>query len=155
MASLMPPAAAARPVTLTAKDYFEIEQLYYTYSRGKDSGDGAMRVGTFTPDGRMISGVNQHKGEGMASLAKRTGDGTQGWGGRHRIYNILLTPTETGVNGTCYALISDGYQPKDGSLMMQPGIYHDTLVKTAKGWRFTSKEVWNEPEPNDPYRGRP
>ncbi len=160
VALLAPPAVAAPlaptgPVILTAKDYYDIEQLYYTYSRGKDSGDGKLRASTFTGDGVMLSDVNKHTPEPIASVARRTGDGTQGWGGRHRIFNIILTPTETGVDGTCYVLISDGKDTHDGTLIAFPGIYHDRLVKTQQGWRFTSREVWNEREPASPYRGRP
>jgi hypothetical protein len=155
LAALLASPAVARPVTLTAQDRFDIEQLYYAYSKGKDSGDGKLRASTFTAHGVMLSDVNHHTAEGIASVARRTGDGTQGWGGRHRIFNIVLTPTETGVDGTCYVLISDGKDSHDGALIAFPGIYHDRLVKMKTGWRFASREVWNEREPTSPYRGRP
>ena len=155
LAALLASPATARPVILTAQDRYDIEQLYYTYSKGKDSGDGKLRASVFTPDGVMLSDVNRHTAEGIASVARRTGDGTQGWGGRHRIFNIVLTPTQTGVDGTCYVLISDGKDSHDGTLIAFPGIYHDKLVKTKAGWRFTSREVWNEREPASPYQGRP
>lgn len=155
LAALLASPALARPVTLTAQDRYDIEQLYYAYSKGKDSGDGKLRASTFTASGVMLSDVNKHTPEPVASVARRTGNGTQGWGGRHRIFNIVLTPTETGADGTCYVLISDGKDTHDGTLIAFPGIYHDRLVKTKAGWRFTSREVWNEREPASPYRGRP
>src|ERR1700722_4411993 len=100
-------AQSGKPMKLTPKDYFEIYQLYAAYSNALDIGDGAGRVGTFTPDGTFSWVASKHQPEDMATLKKRTDaypHKPHPSGMYHILMNIHLTPTADGADGTCYAL---------------------------------------------------
>ena len=76
-------------------------------------------------------------------------------GSRHLIMNLVLTPTPEGAAGRCYALIlADGESGANGdrALSGKPGFYIDTLVRTAQGWRFRTREFWRDCDAQSPFR---
>src|ERR1700744_29399 len=107
--SAVPDRAHADPAAkLTAEDYIEIYQLYSAYSDAIDTGDGQGRIDTFTRDGTFSSYLSDHRPETMDVLLKRTnasGHKSIPMGG-HAMMNIHVTPTSTGADGTCYAILS-------------------------------------------------
>jgi len=120
---------------LTAADYAEINQLYASYNLALDAGDAEAWADVFTEDG--VFGNS----EGRAGLVEfATGfHGQQQGNARHWNANVHVTATADGAEGTCYLMLWNvGTRP--ASLIVS-GIYHDTLAKTAKGWRFTSRRV--------------
>jgi hypothetical protein len=138
--------AKAQPVTkLTPDDYAEIYNLYSAYSIALDTGNGAGRIATFTPDGTFSWVQSNHKPEDMAALKKRTDAYPHKkipQGMMHILTNIRLIPTADGVNGSCYAELAPPTADSDGSYHPMPAYYVDKLVKTPQGWRFKSREVF-------------
>lgn len=145
------PAKAPVVKKLTAEDYFEIEQLYTDYCWALDRGDGAARAATFAPGGVFISALSKHTPELASVLAARTSKGGPS-ATRHMMTNIKLTATADGADGMAYALIVSG-QPIPGTFIGTPAFYIDKLVRTPDGWKFKSREVWEDWEKDSPYRG--
>src|ERR1700743_2281146 len=130
---------------LSPMDYIEIYQLYSAYALALDTGNGPGRVATFTPDGTFASYISKHVPESMDILMKRTnayGQRERPGGMRHNLVNIHITPTASGADGSCYALLYGGKTDASGNFIGNPGFYKDTLVKTSAGWRFKTREVW-------------
>jgi hypothetical protein len=144
--------AFAQPATkLTPEDYDQIYNLYAEYAYALDTGNGAARTATFTPDGTFSWMLTHHKPETMDSVKARTDKyphfDRPGLG-RHMMLNIHITPTTQGADGFCYALFPDPGSAPDamGGIKVILGFYKDTLVKTAAGWRFKTREVWIGPK---------
>ncbi len=124
---------------LSAEDHAEIVQLYATYNLALDGGDAQGWADTFVEDG--VFGNNT----GRAALVTFAEGFTKQQAGhaRHWHTNIHLTKTAEGAAGTCYLMLMNaGARPHS---VIVTGTYHDTLVKTSDGWRFTSRQV--EPDP--------
>jgi hypothetical protein len=147
------PAAAA---SLTALDYFEIQQLVAKYARAIDtcSNNGYDYADLFAPDGYFAASINGKVGnrtQGRERLAEVSGGGSRGcknvgWirqGVKHLSVNHIITPIATGATGTVDMLmIGLGGDP---NRIRHEGYYEDTYVKTASGWRFASR-VHHVPE---------
>jgi len=145
--------SAARQAALTPEDYIEIQQLYSAYALALDTGNGEAQAETFATDGKYLSDLTKHQPENAAAMAKRTtADGVTG--ARHFMTNIVIIPTPEGAKGSCYAIVLSGQRNADGGMSGTPAFYNDTLVKTAQGWRFKTREVWLPGEPNSPYKAR-
>ena len=139
-----------KPLTLTALDYVEIEQLVAKYSRALDtcSNNGYDYADLFTPDGVFEATINGKPGphfEGRERLAEASGGGklgckNVGWiqqGVRHLYPNHVITPTPTGAVGVVDMLmIGLGGDPNK---IEYDGYYDDVYVKTPRGWRFKSR----------------
>jgi hypothetical protein len=146
--SLVPQGMLADRNALSAMDYIEIEQLYARYAASLDLGDGAARATTFTPDGTFANIVRNHEPISLPELVERT-NRTGNIGDRHMTLHLVITPTEAGANGFAYTLKVDRHQK------VYTGFYNDTLVRTPDGWRFKTREVWHDTEPNSPYHPKP
>ena len=143
-------AQAPKPMTLTALDYIEIEQLVAKYSRAIDScsNNGYDYADLFTPDGVFTATINGKPGprfEGRERLAEASGGGklggkNVGWiqqGVRHLYPNHVITPAPTGATGVVDMLmIGLGGDPNK---IEYDGYYDDVYVKTPQGWRFKSR----------------
>jgi hypothetical protein len=142
---------------LSPADYIEIHQLYAKYSFALDLGDGDGRAATFTADGTFKAALTNHKPDNVQTLRERTRLlGNQGR--RHLMMNIVITPTPEGAAGRAYAVILGpaGQEADDRSLEGKSGFYIDTLVKTAQGWRFRTREFWRDTDADSPFkRGAP
>ena len=144
------PPKPQKPMTLTALDYIEIEQLVAKYSRALDTctNNGYDYADLFTPDGVFAPTINGKPGprfEGRERLAEASGGGklgckNVGWiqqGIRHLYPNHVITPTPTGAIGVVDMLmIGLGGDPNK---IQHDGYYEDTYVKTAQGWRFKQR----------------
>ena len=129
--------------TLTPQDYMEIEQLYSSYTRATDMGgvgDGTDYAAHFTPDAAFEQSGRVNKGHDAlkrmikgfhASLQKN------GWSSRHTYSGLLITPTADGARGSVYALVLN--VTAKPAFVDHSGVYEDTLVKTADGWKFTKR----------------
>jgi actinorhodin biosynthesis protein ActVIA len=144
-------AAAPRPpITLTALDYFEMQQLVAKYARAIDtcSNNGYDYADLFAPDGFFApfqNGAVGTKFQGRERLAEASGGGSRGcknvgWikqGVKHIYVNHIITPTADGASGTVDMLMIglDG----DPGKIRHDGYYEDTYTKTPQGWRFASR----------------
>lgn len=140
----------AQPMTLTALDYFEIQQLVAKYARAIDTcaNNGYDYAALFTADGWFAPSMNGkvgNKWQGRERLAEASGGGVRGcknvgWieqGVKHLYVNHIITPTSTGASGTVDMLmIGLGGDP---NRIRHEGYYEDAYVRTAGGWRFASR----------------
>ena len=142
--------AASKPMTLTALDYFEIQQLVAKYARAIDtcSNNGYDYADLFTADGYFApsqNGVVGTRFQGRERLAEASGGGSRGcknvgWikqGVKHLYVNHIITATPDGATGTVDMLMIglDG----DPLKIRHDGYYADTYTKTPQGWRFASR----------------
>ncbi len=139
-----PRAAAQQP--LTPADIVEIQQLYAHYNMAIDTGDGEAWAATFTPDGVFN---NTNKGhDALVQFIKDWREKRDGANRRHWNSNLAFTATPGGASGSCYLiLLNVGVRP---ATIATTGVYEDALVKTPKGWRFTSRVVHADPAPRPP-----
>ena len=138
--------APAQAADLTTQDYVEIEQLYATYNHAIDSGDAEGWAATFTPDGTFNARFTGH--DGLVGFIKTWREKMNGANRRHWNSNLRITPAAEGASGTVLLMLLDvGTQP--ASIVMT-GQYTDSLVKTAGGWRFKTRQVKNDAPPAAP-----
>ncbi len=137
-------------VSLTALDYYQIQQLVAKYARAIDtcSNNGYDYADLFTPNGFFAPSMNGKVGlkwQGRERLAEASGGGVHGcknvpWieEGVHHIYvNHIITPTAQGATGTVDMLmIGLGGDPNK---IEYDGYYKDVYAKTSQGWRFKSR----------------
>jgi ketosteroid isomerase-like protein len=153
---LLPMSVSAQPgpvTVLTPADYFQIYQLYATYSVGIDTNNAELRTSVFTPDGTMSSdAVSKHVPYGMAQMRKNMGTTLRGPRplGGHVQANFNIVPTADGVDANAYVMLVPAKPDADGNFIGRPGFYTDRLVKTADGWRFKTREIFEGREFDDP-----
>jgi hypothetical protein len=144
------PAFAQKPMTLSAMDYIEIQQLVAKYARFIDtcSNNGYDYADLFTADGvfrPVINGKPANGIQGRERLAEVSGGGSRGcknvgWiqqGVRHLYPNHVIEATADGAKGTVDMLmIGLGGDPNK---IQYDGHYEDLYVKTPQGWRFKER----------------
>ena len=117
---------------LSAQDYIDIEQLYATYNHAIDSGDGEAWAATFTPDGTFnkFTGHDQ-----LVGFIKRWKEEMNGGNRRHWNTNLRIVPSKDGATASVFLMLVD----VSTKSIVATGMYNDTLVKTANGWRFKTR----------------
>ena len=136
-------AQRAGQPTLTPQDYMEIQQLYSSYTRATDmggAGDGSDYAAHFTEDAEIEQSGRVNKGhdalkrmiKGFHAMLQKNG-----WASRHTYSGLLITPTADGARGSVYALIFN--VTAKPPFVDHSGVYEDTLVKTAAGWKFKKR----------------
>jgi hypothetical protein len=129
-------ALTAQAANLTPADYAEIEQLYATYNHAIDTGDGDTWAGTFTADGTFNTFTGR---EQLVGFIKQWREKMNGGNRRHWNTNLKVVGTADGANGSVYLMLVDvGTRPP---AVISTGMYTDSLVKTAQGWRFKKRLV--------------
>jgi uncharacterized protein YbdZ (MbtH family) len=133
-------AQTAKPATLTAADYLELQQLVARYSYAVDmhGGDGSAFAALFTPDGALGT---QAKGTAqLAAFAANTNKDRSGPAfTRHFVTNVVITPAAGGATGRSYLVTIDGAEGDKPTTMLSGGHYEDVYVKTPQGWRIKSR----------------
>jgi hypothetical protein len=126
--------------SLTALDYAEIQQLYGRYAIGYDSGNGEMFARAFTADGRFNLPNDVIAGrEKLAEFAGRPGGNKGPTNVLHVVSNVTIEPSAEGATGTAYVLLVNIGGSGKPSALTGGGIYRDTFVKSADGWRIKSR----------------
>ena len=142
--------AQQKPMTLSAMDYIEIQQLVAKYARYIDScsNNGYDYADLFTADGAFVPVINGKPTAGIQGrerLAEVSGGGSRGcknvgWiqqGVRHLYPNHVIEATADGAKGTVDMLmIGLGGDPNK---IQYDGHYEDVYVKTPQGWRFKQR----------------
>jgi hypothetical protein len=143
----------ARPMSLTAMDFIEIQQLVVRYAKTLDQclDNGYAYADLYTPDGWFASsrdGVLGTKFEGRERLAVAAGGGPNKCdklnrpGGLwiHVMANHEIDPTPEGAKGhvdLVYPLeAGNGFDVEHSGHV---GHYEDTYIKTDSGWKFRSR----------------
>ena len=116
--------------SLTAQDYVEIQMLYAQYNHNIDSGNIEGYVALFTPDGSFNNNVGQ---EGLRTFMKNRNGGTR----RHWNTNLRIVPSKDGASASVFLMLVD----VNTKGIVATGMYNDTLVKTASGWRFKTRQT--------------
>jgi hypothetical protein len=150
-----PAAQNASPApTLTALDYFEIQQLNERYVHAIDNciENGYEYASLYTRDGVFVdlwseNGVKEGgiRWEGPAKLMEVSGGGINGCKGWQRrsdalsylITGLVITPSPEGATGKAYLFaVGVGGDP---TAIEREGSYEDVYVKTPEGWRFKER----------------
>ncbi len=129
--------------TLTTQDYIDIEQVYAKYCQAVDASDWDLLRSVFTPSG----GLNKGTVDGLIESVKAQNARTNG-GGRHWNTNLIITPTPEGAKGRVYLMVLE--TASNPPNIRPTGIYEDTLVKTASGWRFDKRTLVTDARPQAP-----
>src|SRR5438552_3030893 len=130
--------------TLSVQDRLEIQELLHRYMFILDSCDnhnnGYDYADLYTPDGTFTN--NAHGREALAKAAGRTSDGNCSpirlRGGMNQVHlnmGEIIEPTADGAKGISYLLMIDGPAQE----IYWNGWYEDVYVRTARGWRFKSR----------------
>jgi 3-phenylpropionate/cinnamic acid dioxygenase small subunit len=140
----------------TLEDYYEIQNLYYTYAYSIDAGQGEVFANTFVEDGEFLHGY----GPGQANAARNPAKGFEALkragsvsGTRHFVTNLRITPTSEGAKGSCYLLMYTARSTPPS--FVETAIYDDTLVKTSQGWKFKKRVVWRDDDDITPFKPKP
>jgi hypothetical protein len=121
---------------LSTQDYIDIEQLYATYNHAIDAGDGEAWAATFTPDGTFNKFTGHDQLVGFIQQWKEKMNGANR---RHWNTNLRILPSKDGASASVFLMLLDvGTKP---SSIVATGMYNDTLVKTASGWRFKTRQT--------------
>jgi ketosteroid isomerase-like protein len=124
---------------LSVEDRLDITQLYARYNHAIDSGDAAGWAACFLPDGTFSSPATGRVA-GTAALEGFAANFAKNVRARHWTNNLLIEPAPGGATGKCYLMmlrLEAGKPPSPGAT----GVYTDSIVKTADGWKFKSREV--------------
>jgi hypothetical protein len=127
---------------LSTQDYIEIEQLYATYNHAIDSGDAEAWAATFTADGtfQRFTGKDQ-----LVGFIQQWKEKMNGANRRHWNTNLRILPSSDGATASVFLMLLDvGTKPVS---IVSTGMYNDTLVKTAAGWRFKTRTVKGDAPP--------
>ena len=125
--------------TLSAQDYVEIQQLYGYYTRDVDPGSEQNAAWLYSPDGTFEFRGQKQTGQKALQEFYEGVRKRQAFGIRHLNSNFLLLPTKDGARGTAYMVQIERREPSKPIAATLFGVYHDTFVKTADGWRFKSR----------------
>ncbi|HEY7639184.1 MAG TPA: nuclear transport factor 2 family protein [Steroidobacteraceae bacterium] len=128
---------------LSTQDYIDIEQLYATYNHAIDSGDGEAWAATFTPDGTFnkFAGHDQ-----LVGFIQQWKEKMNGGNRRHWNTNLRIVPSKDGASATVFLMLVD----VSTKSIVATGMYNDTLVKTAGGWRFKTRQTKMDAAPPAP-----
>lgn len=135
----------AHAAGLTTQDYIDIEQLYAQYNHAIDAGDAEAWAGTFTPDGSFNKFVGH---DALVGFIQQWREKMNGASRRHWNTNLRIVPSPDGANGSVFLMLVD-VSTRPPSIIMT-GSYTDTLVKTASGWRFKTRQTKNDAAPAAP-----
>jgi hypothetical protein len=126
--------------SLTALDYAEIQQLYGRYAIGFDSGNGEMFARAFASDATFQAPNNVIAGrDKLAEFAARPRADKGPTNVRHVVASTTIEPSAEGATGTAYVLLVTIGESGKASTLTGGGIYRDTFVKTAEGWRIKTR----------------
>jgi hypothetical protein len=119
---------------LATQDYIDIEQLYATYNHAIDSGDAEAWAATFAPDGAFNKFAGHDQLVGFIQQWKEKMNGANR---RHWNTNLRIVPSAEGASASVFLMLVD----VSTKAIVATGMYNDTLVKTAGGWRFKTRQT--------------
>ena len=141
-AGLMFAAGSEAAGSLSAQDYFEIQQLYANYNIAIDSGDGEAWAATFTQDG-VFNTFAGH--DALVGFVKMWREKLSGATRKHWNNNLRITGDGKQASGYVYLMLVDiGTKPVS---IIATATYTDSLIKTKDGWRFTKRTTKGDSVP--------
>jgi hypothetical protein len=138
------PKGAKAATTLTPMDYLEIQKLVASYGQALDSGigredNGEAYAGLFAADG--IFGRPYTTGHDALVTLAHTQPHDRHYI-RHFLTNMVIEPSPEGAKGRQYLVVIDIGEGGKPSSVLIGGHYEDIYVKTAAGWRFKSRTLY-------------
>lgn len=121
------------------EDLAEIHQLFVDYGAHLDAGDTAAYAALFTPDGELSLGP-VGRATGREEIAATIGAAIDGLVGRS--FHIISSPRVSldGDRATATVMWTVIHADAGGGpVVTMIGSHHDTLVRTAEGWRFAKR----------------
>lgn len=145
---------SAKALKLSPEDYIEIQKLYADYSYALDQRQGERMAADFVDDGSFTGLVMPGRErkpptagkEALTSMANRSA------GSRHFLSNLLITRTPEGAKASCYFI--EFNTKTNPATPGNAGVYEDTLVKTAQGWKFKSRIAWHDTDDLSPFKAK-
>jgi 3-phenylpropionate/cinnamic acid dioxygenase small subunit len=148
--------ATAAPVPagpVDPADWVEIQELIAAYSRAFDAGDAAAWAALFVDEGTF----SLYRA-GTLAFALRTSTDRLKWAkdrhatlvesgvqSRHYQTNTALSRRADGsVTGTTYLLVTWQHSKEPSPTLAHTGVYSDVFTKTSAGWRFASRELFQD-----------
>lgn len=140
--------------TLSAQDYFEIQNLYAKYNLCSDAGDADGYASCFAADGVLrvesadltVTGIDALLAFKKKDKAGRGTTYRRHWNGSMHLERL----DETSARGRCYLI---AYNGTPGSLpaVSDCGVYDDRITKVAGEWKFARRSLtmdgstWSKP----------
>lgn len=133
--------------SLTAADRIEIHELVTSYGVHHDARDFARLRDCFTEDAQYVMRIAdgtvhgpRHGVDAIVDQIKVFKD-SQTDKRRHHISNIQVTPlTASEASILSYVIVSAVHE--SGLEFITVGTYSDTVVRTDRGWRIATKELF-------------
>lgn len=125
-------------MALSTEDVVAIQQLAAAYCHHIDDGDGEAVASLFTSDGTLEI-VDVVQSVGREEIATNSAFFPQVMpGGRHIVQNVWVDGDgDTATLRAYLANVATGDTPRP----VQTGRYHDQVVRTADGWRFSQRTL--------------
>lgn len=159
----VPASAQQKPMTLTAMDYVEIQQLVNRLNFALDycTNGGRTFADLFAAGGRYVidrgDGKPAVRDSRDALIALAGGPGCESRRAAptsyilHLAESLVIEPTPEGARGTSYAFYpSSAGRYFNADTAGQLGFYRDEYVRTAGGWRLRSRRHELNPVPGGP-----
>ena len=144
-----PGAGAQTPASLSVEDQVDIQQLYARASLAFDGAvdEGRAFAAAFTADGVFVDiDGTEHRGRaGLEALARGSGGRSGPARASEFLYNVLIEPAPGGATGKAYVVVARLAAPGTPVTGVTAGQYHDTLLRTADGWRIARREFVSTP----------
>ena len=128
--------------SLSAQDYFEIQQLYAHYNIAIDNGDAEGYAATFIPNG-VFNTFAGH--DALVGFVKSWRERLGGAARKHWNTNLEIIGNSKEATGSVYLMLVD-ISTKPASIAAT-ATYSDTLVKTKAGWRFATRTTKGDSAP--------
>ena len=118
-------------------DKFEITQIINSYSVHLDIERVDVCTDLFIEEGKLELRIGKAKGKAeIEDLLTRILEFTRGK--RHFITNTFVELNDEVAYAQSYLLVVDAIESTD---IKMTGVYHDTLVKTEKGWKIHTRKL--------------
>jgi hypothetical protein len=149
------PSSTTASASLTALDYYEIQQVYARFNHALDSAEdnGNAFASVFTPDGVFVTaGGAHHQGhDQLAAFAREDPDKRKGpTNVGHYVTNVAIDATPSGARGHGYLLEATQLPPNPtagargrgpGRAITEGGSFWDDLIRTPQGWRIKTRTM--------------
>lgn len=128
------------PKAISLSDKFDIHELIARYSHAVEDGDTDGVLACFTQDGTFEGRMGRLEGhEALRILGNTVKPDAQP---RHIVSNILLKHDDALPNTVrAKSNIAFYVVTPDGFSFRTSGVYHDVIIKTPEGWKFSSRKV--------------
>ena len=144
------PGGTAAVGTESAADHIAIVELANLFENAFDEGDINTHMATWADEMSFESPFgNYDDRDGYREWVSGFYEQMSGMGGtRHLITNNVVDVDGDRASQTCYLVILGRTMNDGGPALMATVRFEDELVRTAEGWRFTSRVLHLDQDPS-------